>query len=550
MHKVELKINGEHFDFMDVESGTQIIELLGHDHIEKDKIIAYTINREYANSETTIKKDCILNCLYYNTSRGYRLYQDTAIFIMMKAFNNLFPNTRKLIVEHSIGDGVYAEVFKGEMITPDECEQLKIEMQRIIDGKMLIETREVTATEAERIFKKQNRTDVVKNLRKHKMIISQCGKYYDYFLHSIAENTSVVKSFDFVYHAPGIILRFPKIGAKEIVEDFVLPKKLFETHQEHDKWLDILKIHNAADLNQAVREYRVSDIIQIEEALHEKKIVDIAAKIFDKKDAKIILIAGPSSSGKTTFAKRLSIQLRVNGITPHIIEMDNYFLSRDRTPRRANGEFDFESINAIDLELLNMHLKKLLNGEEIEPPKYNFITGKPERSYKALQLKEDEVLIMEGIHGLNDKLTEAVPYNQKIKIYVSALNNLNIDHHNRIATSDSRKIRRIVRDNNYRGHSAEQTLLMWKSVQEGEAVNIFPYQENADFMFNSILTYELGIFKERLFPLLQEITKYSPAYPEAQRLLHLVDHIFTIRDEMIPNNSILREFIGGGIFKY
>ncbi|MFO7896658.1 MAG: nucleoside kinase [Candidatus Cloacimonadales bacterium] len=550
MYKVELKINGEHFRNLEVEPATKIIDLIDYKEIESDKIIAYTINREYANSETEIEKNCILNCLYYNTARGHRLYQDTAIFIMMKAFYNLFPDSGKLVIEHSIGDGVFSEIFKGDMITPEECDQLKAEMQRIIDAKLLIETIEVSPEEATEIFERQNRKDILKNLHNRRLKINQCGQYYDHFLNPIAENSSVVRSFDLEYHAPGIILRFPKIGAKKIREKFMMPSKLFKTHQEHDKWLNILNIHNIADLNKAVEEYRVNEIIQIEEALHEKKIVEIANSISSQKDIKIILIAGPSSSGKTTFAKRLSVQLRVNGTIPHIIGMDDYFVSRDRTPRKADGEYDFECINALDLELLNSDLSKILNGEEIEPPKYNFIKGLSERSYQKLKLGQEEVLIMEGIHGLNDRLTQSVPYNQKIKIYVSALNNLNVDHHNRIATSDSRKIRRIMRDSSNRGHSAEQTLLMWNSVQQGEANNIFPYQENADFMFNSILTYELGIFKERLIPHLRKINKYSAAYPEAQRLIELVNQVYAIRDEFVPNNSILREFIGGSIFKY
>jgi uridine kinase len=550
MYKVELKINGEHFRDLEVKEKTKITDIVNYKEIETEKIIAYTINREYASSENEIVKDCIINCLYYNTTRGHRLYQDTAIFIMMKAFYNLFPDSGKLVIEHSIGDGVFSEIFKGDMITPEQCEKLKVEMQRIIDRQMLIETFEVSPEQAEKIFSPLGRKDILKNLHNRRLKINQCGEYYDHFLNPIAENTSVIKSFDLEYHAPGIILRFPKIGAKKIREKFVMPSKLFKTHQEHDKWLNILNIHNIADLNKAVADYRVNEIIQIEEALHEKKIVEIADSISSQKDIKIILIAGPSSSGKTSFAKRLSVQLRVNGKIPHVIGMDDYFVSRNRTPRKANGEYDFESINALDLELLNSDLSKILNGEEVEPPKYNFIEGKSERSYHKLKLGKEEVLIMEGIHGLNDRLTQSVPYNQKLKIYVSALNNLNVDHHNRIATSDSRKIRRIIRDSSNRGHTAEQTILMWNSVQEGEANNIFPFQENADFMFNSILTYELGIFKERLIPHLLEINKYSAAYPEAQRLIELVNQVYTIRDEFVPNNSILREFIGGSIFKY
>lgn len=550
MYKVDIHINGESFQKVEVAENSKIIDIIDYKEIEPDKIISYTLNREYANSETVITKNCILNCLYYNTARGHRLYQDTAIFIMMKAFSNLFPEAGKFVIEHSIGDGVFGEIFKGNMISPDDCKRLKVEMQMVIDEKLLIETYEVLPQEAEEIFAAQGRKDVVKNIHKHKVTVTRCGNYYDHFLNPVAENTSVVRSFDLVYHSPGVILRFPKIGNMEIEDDFKMPSKLFKTHQEHDKWLDILGIHNIADLNRAVQDYRVSDIIQIEEALHEKKVVEIANSISSRKDLKIILIAGPSSSGKTSFAKRLSVQLRVNGIKPHIIGMDDYFVSRDRTPVKENGEYDFESINALDLELLNSDLTKVLNGQEIEPPKYNFIKGQSERSYHTLKLGKDEVLIMEGIHGLNDLLTQAVPYNQKVKIYVSALNNLNVDHHNRIATSDSRKIRRIMRDSSNRGHSAEQTLLMWNSVKEGEELNIFPFQENADFMFNSILTYELGVFKERVIPLLLKIHKQSDAYPEAQRLIEMVGQVYSIRDEQIPNNSILREFIGGSIFEY
>ena len=321
-------------------------------------------------------------------------------------------------------------------------------------------------------------------------------------------------------------------------------------HQEHDKWLSILKVNMVSGLNKAINNYKITDLIQIEEALHEKKIVDIANQITWKKDVKLVLIAGPSSSGKTSFAKRLSIQLRVNGLYPHILGMDDYFLPRSHTPKKEDGEYDFENIRALDLELLNKDLKALLNGKEIELPKFNFTNGMREQSYKKLQLKEDEVLIMEGIHGLNDELTSSVPFNQKLKIYVSALNNLNIDAHNRIPTTDSRKIRRIIRDYNYRGHSAEQTLQMWDSVRKGEDANIFPFQENADFMFNSILTYELGVLKKYVNPLLQSVSDYCPSYLEAQRLMRLLDHVYNIQDDLVPSNSIFREFIGGSIYSY
>jgi uridine kinase len=281
-----------------------------------------------------------------------------------------------------------------------------------------------------------------------------------------------------------------------------------------------------------------------------KKIVNIAEQISRHKDVKIILIAGPSSSGKTTFAKRLSIHLRVLGIIPKVIGMDDYFVSRHLSPIKENGEPDFESLKAIDVKLLNEHLTTLLSGKVIELPKYNFISGTSERSHKKMRIDKDEILILEGIHGLNDQLTASVPFNQKVKIYVSALNNLNIDSHNRIPTSDSRKLRRLVRDSNFRGHSAEQTLLMWDSVREGEEKNIFPFQENADFMFNSILTYEIGVIKKFAMPLLQQISEFSNQFASAQLLMNTLHHLHIIDENYVPTNSILREFIGNSVFKY
>ena len=346
-----------------------------------------------------------------------------------------------------------------------------------------------------------------------------------------------------------MILRFPRRSNRKIIDTFRLPKKLFETHQEHDKWLSILDVHNISSINRKIASYETTEMIQVEEALHEKKIIDIADKISWNKNARIALIAGPSSSGKTTFAARLSVQLKVNGVFPKVVNLDDYFLPRDKTPRKPDGEYDFESIKSIDLDLLNEHLNLLLQGKEIELPKYNFLVGIREKSNRKIKLNDGDILVMEGIHGLNDSLTSSVPFHQKVKIYVSALNNLNIDNHNRIRTSDSRKIRRIVRDFNYRGHNAEQTLLMWDDVRDGENKNIFPYQENADFMFNSILTYELGILKKHAEPLLRQISAYSKVYQDAQDLLQMFSHVDHIEDARVPSNSILREFIGKSIFR-
>ena len=549
MFKIEVKINGDHLQTLTYAEPVRVGDVIPAEIIDKHEIILFKLNRDYACPPDVIDKDARLECITRYSSEGYATYQYTSIMILCKAFHNVFSKNKLLIVEHSIGDGVFCEVIKYQF-SAEDVNKLRLEMRSIIDSTFPIEKISLTPQEARELAEQINRDDFVKYIKYKNVDVYKCGNYYDYFIRRLGYNTSVIKHFDIVYHSPGIILRFPRKGENKLAEKFILPRILFATHQEHDKWLNILDVHMVSSLNKAVKEFKELEPIQMEEALHEKKIVDIANHISWKKDVKLVLIAGPSSSGKTTFAKRLGIHLRVNGIFPHILGMDDYFLPRSQTPRKENGELDFECIKALDLDLLNDHLNKLLNGEGIELPKYNFLSGKRESSYKILQLKEKDVLVLEGIHGLNDELTSSVPFNQKIKIYVSALNNLNIDAHNRIPTTDSRKIRRLVRDNNFRGHSAEQTLTMWDSIREGEDRNIFPFQENADFMFNSILTYELCVLKKYVKPLLKGITDYSPYYLEAQRLLRLLGHVYNIEDSLVPSNSILREFIGGSIFNY
>jgi len=519
------------------------------DIIEK-KVIAYVLNYHYTTSNELIETEATLDCLTCDSSEGFRIYQDTAIFIMMKAFSKLFPPKAKFVVEHSIGNGVYGEMFGKNIFSAEDVLKIKKEMHEIIKRELPIEKMKIDLSEAESIFSKKGNGEIFSHLDYNKVDIYKCEEYYDYFLRQLADNTSAIKSFDLIYHSPGIILRFPDKDCLEIKGDFHFPRKLFATHQEHDKWLKILRVHNVSALNKAKDTYRLTDMIQVEEALHEKKIVFIADEVSRQKNIKVILIAGPSSSGKTTYAKRLSIHLRVNGLNPQIIQLDDYFLPRHLTPKKESGELDFESLHAIDLQLLNDNLTDFLSGKEIDLPKFNFLNGERENIYRKLTPHKDAVLILEGIHGLNDKLTESVPFNQKVKIYVSALNNLNIDAHNRIPTTDSRKVRRIIRDHKFRGYSAEQTLDRWDSIREGEDKNIYPFQENTDFMFNSTLTYELGVLKKHIMPLLQDVTCYCPQFLEAKRLIKLLDHISTIHDELVPSNSILREFIGGSVFNY
>lgn len=547
MNKIEIIQNDKLLRTVNSEEET-VENILKSSNVDFTKTIAVKVNNEYVALDKNLDQDTKLELVNIDSIDGYRIYKDTSIFILCYAFHKIFPKD-ELVIEHSIGDGVYVEIINYNF-TEEEVKRLKEEFENIVKSARPIIKHELEAQEAYKIARRFNRKDILKNIQYETMSFFQCEEYYDYFVNQLAFNTSQMKPIQIQYHAPGLILRFAQKDTNVIDDKRQFPRKLFSTHQEHDKWLNILKLHNVSALNKAIKNYHIKNLIQIEEALHEKKIVNIAKEITQEDKIKLILVAGPSSSGKTTFAKRLSIQLQVNGVLPKIISMDDYFLPRKKTPKKINGDYDYENIEALDLELLNSDLKALMSGKEIKIPKYNFISGKREKSYRKFRLGENEIIIMEGIHGLNDKLTPSIPFNQKIKIYVSALNNLNIDSHNRIMTTDSRKFRRMVRDYKFRGHQPEYTLGMWDSVREGEDKYIFPYQENADFMLNSSLTYELGVLKKFLMPLLKSITNFSETYTEAQRLMRILDHIYNIQNELIPSNSILREFVGGSIFEY
>jgi uridine kinase len=465
----------------------------------------------------------------------------------------MMGNTHSLVAEHSIGDGVFCEVFNTERFTEEDCSRLQTEMPRLIESDIPIDRIEVKTSAAVDIFNSMGRKDIITNLLSNyadSVFIYRCGKYYDFFIRPLADRTGFIKEFEIVYQSPGFILRFPTGKDFKVSRPFVLPKKVFALHQEHDKWLDILRVHNIVDINKLIVNYEISQFILVEEALHEKKIAEIAADIVKRQEVKLILIAGPSSSGKTTFAKRLGIQLQASKAKPIVIGMDDYFLDRANTARKENGDFDFESIYAIDLDFLNLQLTQLLDGEQIELPHYDFTRGVRRRSGNYVKMNKDNIIIMEGIQGLNDTLTAAIPDHRKARIYISALNQLNIDNHNRIPTTDCRLLRRIVRDHQYRGYSAEETLIRWRDVRDGEEKNIFPFQENADYMFNSSLTFELGVLKKYAWRLLHSVSPSSSAYMESRRLLRLLSHCRDIPDSQVPYNSIIREFTSGSVFNY
>jgi uridine kinase len=552
--KIELKINSNPYQDVELDEPTTIQELMKSVPELPCPVLSYKINHNlYVNDEYLIDREALIDGITFLHPEGYRIYQDSALFILAKALYSLFGSGHSLVAEHSISDGVYCEVFGVDSFTEEDCARVSAEMRRIVENAVPMERIEVRFDEAEDIFSAMGRSDLLKNLQYYSLRtipIYRCGKFYDFYIRPLANNTKFIQDFEMVYKAPGFILRFPAGKECKMSHPFSIPTKLFNLHQEHDKWLNILKVHNMIDLNKLIDDYEISQFILVEEALHEKKIAEIAAKIVSNPEYKIVLIAGPSSSGKTTFAKRLSVQLQACKATPLIIGLDDYFMNRERTPKKADGDYDFESIYALDLELLNKQLTQLLNGEAVELPKFNFNRGISQSSHNLIKMNKDNIIVMEGIHGLNELLTSAIPAKFKVKIYVSALNQLNIDNHNRIPTTDCRLIRRMVRDNRYRGYSAEETLTRWKDVRDGEEKNIFPFQENADFMFNSTLTYELGVLKKYAWKMLQKISNKSAVYTEAHRLQTLLNYIKDIPDAMVPYNSIIREFTNGSIFRY
>jgi uridine kinase len=519
-------------------------------------VIAYRINNQFVQSIREITKEITPEKVYINSSAGQKIYQDFLIFILNMAVFRIYGVNKTVLVEHSIGDGVYCELQSDGRIwqvPATEIAKIKKEMALIIKEKIIIEMVIVTIDKAYEIMQRMNRPDVIKNLDFHNRRVIQLYKsndYYDYYPRHLPFDTGCDVKYDIVGVSDGFILRFLNKENVSSKTKFVLPKLLFSQFQEHEKWIQILDVETVGDINRLIDKKSIRDFILTEEALHEKKIAHLADNILMRKSVKFVLIAGPSSSGKTTFAKRLAIQLRVNGYEPFVMGLDDYFLPRSMTPRLPNGDYDFENIQAMDLKLLNSDLTALLKGKEIRLPRFNFITGEREESKHRLQLGEKNILIIEGIHGLNDLLTSALPSSCKAKIYISALNQLNIDNHNRIPTTDCRKIRRIVRDSQFRGYSAEDTLSRWEAIADGEKINIFPFQEGADYMFNSSLTYELGVLRKHVMPLLRAIDYQSPMYNEAQDLIALFEHFIDIKDELVPNNSILREFISNSLFEY
>lgn len=474
----------------------------------------------------------------------------TLQFIFIKAVLDLYKDAI-VTMEHSIGKWVFGEVHKKEPLTEEEVNDIKQEMQKLIDKNYPIKRIKVKREEAIKIFQNYGMTDKVKLLQQtgFKVVtLYELDGRYDYFYGPMWESTGVIKNFDVKFYNGGFILGYPTDENLMVVNKFVEQRKLTNIFRETEKWLNILGIGEVGSLNEKISNGQLIDLIMISEALHEKKIAQISDMINEKKEIKAVFVAGPSSSGKTTFANRLAIQLKVNGLNPIPISLDNYFVNREDTPRDENGEYDFESIKSIDVKFFKEQMKELFEGKEVEIPIFNFLTGYREKSGIKVKMPKNGILIIEGIHGLNPILTSSLDENNIFKVYISALTQLNLDNHNRISTSDVRRVRRIVRDSLSRGKNAEETLLMWPSIKKGEEKNIFVYQEEADIMFNSTLVYELCVLKKKALEELDKVNADSSVYDEVKRLKAFLGFFDEIDKGLVPENSILREFIGGSIF--
>lgn len=487
-----------------------------------------------------------------HTSSGSRNYTRSLFFVLCKAIHDLYPSS-EVVIDIPVSNGYYCNLNIGQPVTPQIVDKVKARMQEIIDAKIPIRRFEVPTEEAIKVFEARgaiSKSKLLKSTGRLYTTYYQIDDYVDYYYGSLLTNTSQLFLFGLEPYYDGVLLRIPSKQDPSQLGKLIRQDKMFDIFVEHHRWQNILGLRTVGDLNEAVAKGHTTDIINLSEALQEKKISHIADEIAARKGVKLVLLAGPSSSGKTTTCKRLSIQLLANGIKPLQISLDDYFVDREHTPKEETGEYDYESIYALNLKLINDQFNALFRGEEVELPKYNFQTGKSERSGKKLRMDEHNVLVVEGIHALNPELTAQIPEEQKFRVYASALTTILLDSHNYIPTTDNRLLRRIIRDYKYRGVSAQETIHRWPSVRAGENKWIFPYQENADAMFNTAMLYELAAIKTQAEPLLELVPENCEEYSEAYRLLKFLKYFKPIPYRQLPPTSLLREFLGGSSFKY
>ncbi|MCR5772491.1 MAG: nucleoside kinase [Butyrivibrio sp.] len=501
-----------------------------------------------------VETDGVLSFITMDDSIGHKTYGRTAIMMLIKAVHDVDPKLRTK-VEFTIGYGYYCTIRvdgkEKKNISDDFVKKVQERMEEMRKQELPITKKTYPIDDAIEIFNKQGMADKVnlfKYRRASEINVYRMDGFCDYFYGYMLPNTSYVEFFKVQKYHTGVLLLLPPQSSPNEIRTFAPREKVFEQMILSSNWGHMMGIDNVGDLNNAICSGKLSDLILVQEALQERRIGKIAENIFSSSNVKFVMIAGPSSSGKTSFSHRLSIQLRTHGMVPHQISLDNYFKNREETPRDEDGNYDFECLEAMDIEQFNQDMTKLLNGEEVDLPVFNFISGKREYPGKPIKLGEEDILVIEGIHGLNEKMSYALPKESKYKIYVSSLTTLNVDAHNRISTTDARLIRRMVRDARTRGASGKRTISMWPSVRRGEERNIFPFQESADEMFNSAQIYELAVLKNQAEPLLFSITKDDPEYYEAKRLLKFLDYFIGIDSTELPHNSIVREFVGGSCF--
>lgn len=486
------------------------------------------------------------------SSSGSRAYTRTLFFVLCKAVQDIYPAT-DVVIDIPVSNGFYVDIRLGRPVVDEDVNIIRRRMQEIIDARMPIRRFTVPTEEAVALFQEKGDVEKVKLLKTSGSIYTtyyKIGDYVDYYYGTLLTNTSQLYLFGLEKYYDGMLLRIPSLKNPDVLGEMTRQDKMFEIFKEHHRWQGILGIRTIGDFNQAIDANHATDIINISEALQEKKIAKIAEEIASRKGVKLVLLAGPSSSGKTTSCKRLSIQLAVNGLKPLQISLDDYFVDREKTPKDASGEYDYESIYALDLDLINEQFNALFRGEEVELPKYDFQSGKSKKSGNKLKMNDNNVLVVEGIHALNPELTAHIPQEQIFRVYASALTTILLDNHNYIPTTDNRLLRRIIRDYKYRGVSAQETIHRWPSVRAGENKWIFPFQENADAMLNTAMLYELAVIKTQAEPLLQQVPENCEEYAEAYRLLKFLKYFKGIPYNNLPPTSLLREFLGGSSFHY
>ncbi len=538
--------------------GSTLLEIYQGFHLDFPyQVVSAKVNNRSEGLNFRVYNNKDVEFLDVRDPSGMRTYVRSLCFILYKAVRELFPQG-KLYVEHPVSKGYFCNLRIGRPIELADVTAIKQRMQEIIAQDIPFHRIECHTTEAVRIFSGQGMNDKVKLLETSGSLYTY---YYtldgtvDYYYGNLLPSTGFIYLFDLVKYYDGLLLRIPNKTEPTKLDEMVKQEKMLDIFKEHLRWNHIMGLSNVGDFNRACQEGLATDLIKVAEALQEKKIAQIADEIYSRCEegsskGRLVLIAGPSSSGKTTFSKRLSVQLMTNGLRPYPISLDDYFVDREKTPRDAQGNYDYESLYALDLPLFNQQLQALLQGEEVELPRYNFNTGKQEFRGEKLRIDKNTVLILEGIHALNPDLTPQIPDENKFKIYVSALTTISLDDHNWIPTTDNRLLRRIIRDYNYRGCSAQETIARWPSVRAGEDKWIFPYQENADVMFNSALLFEFAVLRYHAEPILNSVPRNCREYAEAYRLLKFIKYFIPVQDKEIPPTSLLREFLGGSSFKY